>query len=265
MCAFNRIWAIILIATIALSFGASRVVANELRVQDDTYFVILPDSSLRAKFQIRLEAPVFLSSNDYVWGWLQGLHLFYNQRSFWEIGEPSAPFSEHNFNPGVAYIWSNEVPFTCGIGYEHMSNGLDGEDSRSLDRGFVQPSWHGIFDRIDVSVRAWAYSGETEPVDLHRYWGYAKPIITYRHDPLNEDESWRVRVSGHRGTDSDFYGIESTITYPLKLGGFNPLLVANWFYGYGERMLTLEEKENIFRIGFGFVVPGTDAIPFLSR
>lgn len=232
--------------------------ANDVYVRDDTYFAVVPDKTLRAKFQIRLEAPVFSETNPHVWAPLHGLWLFYNQKSFWEIGQPSAPFSEHNFNPGAYYGITNLGPLRISAGFEHISNGLGGDDSRSLNRYFANPSCLMLDGHVELALRAWVFAGETEPVDLHRYWGYIRPAISFNRDGQTPEEDLQVKVSGHIGSDTDYYGIETSAMWPLRRMKFNPNLFVDWWYGYGERLLTLDKKESIIRVGVGFNLPGRE-------
>lgn len=79
-----------------------------------------------------------------------GKHFFvtYTQKSFWSLSQDSAPFREHNFNPGV-FIYSDKwisrvlpgnshLDYAMETGYEHESNGVDGFDSRGWDRFYFK-------------------------------------------------------------------------------------------------------------------------------
>lgn len=75
----------------------------------------------------------------------------YSQKSFWSLSKDSAPFREHNFNPG-GFIYSDNritkflqnltgstsIKYASEIGVEHESNGIDGFDSRGWTRVYAK-------------------------------------------------------------------------------------------------------------------------------
>lgn len=100
---------------------------------------------------------------------LAPLHFGYSQRSWWDILEASAPFREHNYNPEVFWEFDRSTAASTvslnsahwldlfspdRIGFEHQSNGLGGEGSRSWDRIYLERDY-GISEMLSVNVKLW--------------------------------------------------------------------------------------------------------------
>lgn len=80
-------------------------------------------SDLTFQVSVRFNAVQDLNGWDFFWG--------YTQLSVWDVYRPSNPFRENTYMNGL--YASNDRFLT---GYEHRSNGRDGDDSRSLDYAF---------------------------------------------------------------------------------------------------------------------------------
>lgn len=114
-------------------------------------------------------------------------YLMYSQKAFWDIYASSKPFSEINFNPGIAvvrpfYFKGKRLSYAT-ISLEHESNGRDSIYSRTWNmlafslRTQVSPRWI-------VGVRAWLplVDKEDNP-DLIEYVGYGEASATYQIKP----------------------------------------------------------------------------------
>lgn len=63
-------------------------------------------------------------------GW--NVFLAYSQLTLWDFFRPSNPIRSNIYNPGAYVSYKGLL-----MGYEHKSNGYDGERSRSVNYGFV--------------------------------------------------------------------------------------------------------------------------------
>jgi phospholipase A1 len=86
-------------------------------------------------------------------------YLMYTQKAFWDIYANSKPFSEINFNPGVAIVrpfYLKGERLTYGtISLEHESNGRDSIYSRTWNmlafslKSQISPRWIVGSERMD--------------------------------------------------------------------------------------------------------------------
>lgn len=80
-------------------------------------------NDLTFQLSVRFNAVQDYNGWDFFWG--------YTQLSVWDVYRPSNPFRENTYMNG---LYASNDRFLAG--YEHRSNGRDGDDSRSLDYAF---------------------------------------------------------------------------------------------------------------------------------
>ena len=150
-----------------------------------------------------------------LWSIKQKVDIFatYSQRSVWDIYQPSCPFRETLYNPGIWAAWqtSNQVRLLFGI--EHESNGIGNEQSRSLNCATVaclyEPlenwrfgarAWYGYFyDNEDIYQGYFNYRG------IMQLWGtfhtrnerlqvtaLVNPTINFTKYNVQLEASWRL-------------------------------------------------------------------------
>lgn len=193
--------------------------------------------------------------------WVSELYLGYTQTSLWDWVGDSAPFTDTNYKPEV--LWSRariealRFPFASQVGLEagvtHESNGRARADSRSLNTVYVRPVvYFGDPARFHVRVapKVYAYWGDlTDNDDIDEYRGYCDLSITAgRRDALEIAAIARLGIEGEHGS------IQVDATYPLRtmgLGNFDMYLQAQYFGGYGESLITYDERTDAFRVGIG--------------
>jgi phospholipase A1 len=88
-------------------------------------------NSADIKYQVSFKQR--LSSKPFLGGFFP--YLMYTQKAFWDIYASSKPFSEINFNPGIAmvrpfYLKGGRLTYGT-ISFEHESNGRDSIYSRT--------------------------------------------------------------------------------------------------------------------------------------
>ncbi|GEM_PF-5273279 len=258
--------------------------ANVVVVEDHNYFVF--DEDLQIKFQVRLRAPLFKNRREDV-KFLNpaNLNIFYNQKSYWDFPEDSNPVDENNYNPGLMYAVQDafhhernkrfgQMDFALGL--EHISNGLTGLDSRSLNRYFFSTRLTHPSKKIDLQLKAWNYIN-MEPEDLDEKWGYGELGTSlyffgrgcWKGPEFTHPSSGPILTGTMRLGHDNRPGYEVTMTVPMRISicgnEFTPLIVLNYWDGYGERMLTLDERESYFRFGIGFNAPGPKQDPSLNN
>jgi phospholipase A1/A2 len=234
------------------------------------YFIAGPDSP-NAKFQVSFKyrlvnTGVGNGGEDESWlyrraKWTGGLHLAYTQRSLWDLDAESAPFLDSSYMPELLYELPRLINPESGwidrigaqIGFQHESNGKDGDSSRSLNIAYLRmPFVFGDENDFHVTFepRAWFYVGHLlENPDLADYRGY----VDVR---LKAGWAHGLQVAGwlRAGKDFDHGSAQVDVTYPLHnmlSNSFSIYLYGQYFTGYGESLLLYNERSEMWRVGIG--------------
>ncbi len=232
-----------------------------LSINEPMYFVLGGDGEdLTARFQLsfkyRLLDPDSLPVEWY--SPLAGLHFGYTQTSVWDLDSDSAPFYDTSYRPSLfwqgAFSGRGMTPALLRAGFEHESNGKDGDESRSVNVLFVQPAWSMEFDdgrSLIFAPRFYGYLDKDDNPDIQRYRGYADWIVRYGHENgLLLTALLRQGTGNHGSAQLD-------LTYPLRrplfarTGGF---LHFQLFQGYGESLLDYNVEQDLqVRVGISIV------------
>ena len=257
---FSHFFIPVLILAVSLGFSSrAQAYANENATSKwqaegykPNYFLYGdPDSKLSLSLKIK----VLEESNFY---------LAYSQLMFWELSEDSSPFKDVNYNPEIFYRkYVEDRPSTwvdVGI-FEHESNGLGGYDSRGWNRFYLLYSaeafsWEQA--KFYASFKAWVpYNAEETNEDITEYRGLWELNLTVAsflgEDYETSDLIFRVYGGGSNSIDPTQGGQE--ITLRLKgtaFKGLLPVFTVQYFNGYGESLLSYNEKESVWRVGIGF-------------
>lgn len=191
---------------------------------------------------------------------IEGLTFAYTQRSLWYIYDRSSPFKESNYNPQIFY--EKESPFKnfdfyrIG-GYYHCSNGRDGEDNRSIDKGYLEV-------QISYDIGKYLNIGFREKFSY--YYRLAPENHDYDHvKGLFETEIFAKIKSRHDYTDHERLYFKGEFThhyywYEIGLSGrilttkFQPHFYIQYYHGYGQFLLTYKQKSNDIRGGLIFEI-----------
>ena len=171
----------------------------------------------------------------------------YEQNSWWQITQDSAPFRESNYRPEL-YV-SAPVPFAdeLKIGAMHESNGKGGEESRSWNRLYAQSTWSA--DGFSITPRVWyAFWLDRTNEDIADYMGYGDLRASYTFGKQRLSALWRNGLyfdSSNRGA------IELNYSFPIFNSGFYGYL--RYFNGYGESLADYKRSANKIGIGLSFV------------
>jgi outer membrane phospholipase A len=237
-----------------------------LSINEPMYFVVggstdsVDTRDATARFQLSFKYRLFDADSLPV-EWLpllSDLYFGYTQSSLWDVGADSAPFNDTSYRP--SFFWQGAtgnkdlLPELLRTGYEHESNGKEGENSRSLNTLFVQPFWRTVFSdkrTLIFAPKVYGYLNKEGNTDIQHYRGYADWVFRYgREDGLIMATQLRLGTSGRGSAQFDF-------TYPFRralfsrTGGFMHLQL---FTGYGETLLDYNiDHGTQIRVGFSFV------------
>jgi outer membrane phospholipase A len=203
------------------------------------------NAQLQLSFKLRLYEPADKNSRRF----LDNLYFAYTQASFWDLTSDSKPFLDTSYMPSFFYyvpntdwrVGGNAVGLAAG--YEHESNGRDGADSRSIDILFVRP-YFSFGDTRDFhwtfSPKIYAYIEKSENPDIQKYRGYGDFRFTY-----GKDDDWQAAWILRKGTQSTAFSSDLQFTYPLNRlsAGLSGYLMAQYFTGYGEKLLDYNQRE----------------------
>jgi outer membrane phospholipase A len=194
---------------------------------------------------------------------LSSLRLGYTQRSLWDIQARSSPFYDTSYMPEIVFVTESPVPAESPswltwmgfrAGYQHESNGQDGDDSRSMNRAYVRARF------ILGSLRSWYVVMLPE---IHAYVGGvgANPQIKdYRGHGrlqlyLGHSDHFTLRLNAWAGKDFDHPSYQLDLTYPIRLRwlNFESFLHIQYFDGYGESLRAYDQKTSAMRMGVALV------------
>lgn len=205
-----------------------------------------------AQFQLSIKFPLLVN----LFGSTADIYAAYTNRSFWQVyHEDSAPFRETNHEPeawiqfhpgwklfGFKNTWNS-------IGINHQSNGQGDELSRSWNRLF---GWF-TFERenLAISFRPWLRisedSDQDDNPDITDYMGHYELLgsCKYKEHVFNLMTRNNLESGFERGA------VELSWSFPLA--GYDYLKgYVQWFYGYGESLITYDQRVN--KIGVGLVL-----------
>lgn len=184
-----------------------------------------------------------------------GIFLGYSQYMDWKLYNNSSPFYDINYNPEVfiksKYFLNRYLDYIKIAPYEHTSNGRDGEDSRSIDRTYIELQ-SSVSGKIcfGANLKGFCYySTEKNNEDYNKYSNYytAKFFISIG-DTLDENSKDEIYIKVG-GLEKGF--IESGII-SRKLWFMNPRFYLQFYHGYLENMIDYNEKNTAIRIGVIF-------------
>lgn len=229
-----------------------------LTVNEPMYFLVGADDDT-ARLQLSFKYRIFDPESAVVESLpaLRGLHFGYTQTSLWDLGVDSKPFRDTSYRPSFFYEWrfasdpSSEHRVGARAGYEHESNGRDGESSRSIDTLFATVDWRyglGNGSYVGVTPKVWTYLDRNENPDIYRYRGYGELGLRF-----GRDDGWLARLrlrraAGWKGST------QLDLSYPLTqrvLSETAIYLHLQVFDGVGETLLDYNKSQDTqFRIGF---------------
>ena len=208
-----------------------------------------------AKFQVSAKLPLYLEDTGF-----DGVYFGFTLTSFWQLynSEASKPFRENNYEPEI--FWQETADYsvlgykfnTFRVGFNHMSNGQSGLQSRSWNRLFASivfsdnddiyylKTWYRIPE--DEKEDPLDPTGDDNP-DIEDYYGrmelgYGRKIGAFKVLALLRNN---LDFDENRGS------IQLDFTYPIS-DRYEVLL--QYFNGYGDSLIDYNRSQE--RIGIGF-------------
>jgi len=219
---------------------------SPLEMYKPIYFVTGSRSD-QSKFQVSFKYSALKRYN-------YGIFIGYRQLSFWKIYDRSSPFGSTDYNPSV-FLKSKYLPFIENwtdyviiSPYEHLSNGRDKEESRSINRFYIQTQ-RSTGNHIDygVNIKVFGYYPLSKKnKDYNKYTNYyeTKLFVTIG-DNLKENvkEELYIKFSGWKK------GFIEGGLISRKLWKFNTRVYMQLYHGYLESTIKYNEKTTCLRIG----------------
>ena len=237
---------------------------SALSSYDPMYFAVGvgTSSDTTSKFQLSLKLQFFTEDSSLArhTPFLHDLYFGYTQTSIWNLGQSSSPFYDTSYQPRLFYysphIWESTgrgVRLGLETGVGHESNGRSGDDSRSLNTAYIKPIFT-LGQRTDwywtIAPKLLAYLNTADNPDIADYRGYAELEVAY-----GKDDSWQFKIWGRKGSAG--FATQLDVTYPLPsltFGNLNGYLLLQYFDGYGESLLSYNQRlKSQFRIGLAVV------------
>lgn len=239
----------------------ARSFEERLSAHEPIYF-IYGGSAPAAKFQFSVKYRL-LDLGGAEGRTLRSLQGGYTQRSLWDIDGPSSPFYDTSYMPEVFYQSLRPLSASTGnglalIGYQtgikHESNGREGDNSRSLNAGFIRPflafgsteKWHLV-----LVPEVFGYLGGLgDNADLKNYRGYGqlRAVLGYKNGPVLIYNGLAGKSLNHATTQLDF-----SVPIQSQRIGLKIYFLVQYFNGYGESLLRYNEKSESLRAGFSLV------------
>lgn len=207
-------------------------------------------ADLDTKFELGLTFSLFEGRENF--DFLAPLHIGYSQKSWWNISEESAPFTEHNYNPEIYWQFNQpqrplmgNPPFVDVVGLEHQSNGQAGILSRSWDRVYAQKEIY-LIPQLSVGIKVWdILERDSTNADIRGYLGNGQLSVMFR---PNDRTNLRWRIT--RGSDVKTFSYTFDIYY--RRPNVNGAFFIQYHDGYGEALASYYQKSKSLRGGFYF-------------
>lgn len=235
-----------------------------LQTHEPMYFVVgRREGVTSARFQLSFKYRLFDERSFLArFAPVDKLYFGYTQTSIWDLSEDSSPFRDTVYRPSLFYldpdVWSSAdgssvIGFSAGL--EHASNGRGGDDSRSINIAFVEPSWRKFLSDskwyVSVSPKLWGYLDKEDNPDIADYYGYGALNLK-----IGRVDGWLFGARWRKGTDT-MGAVQLDASYPIRrpffanAGGY---IHFQYFNGYGESLIDYNEKRaSQFRIGVSIV------------
>jgi outer membrane phospholipase A len=213
------------------------------------YFNLGAAGGTNAKFQVSLKYRLFASPRQPRDRFMDHLYFGFTQLALWDLHSESRPFLDTNFRPAVFYykpdLWTSaNRSLQAGVeaGYEHESNGRDGDRSRSIDVAYVRPrfQWRAIpTGTVTIQPKLVHYIDREDNPDIANYRGYGELAVR-----VGMDDGWMFSTILRRGKQGKG-SYELNYALPLRsisLGNLNGYLHFQYFHGYGESLISYNQR-----------------------
>lgn len=193
--------------------------------------------------------------------WIQGFHLAYTQTSFWDLEARSQPFKDTSYKPEVFFLTPNLLRKKDGsahiffqVGYQHESNGLDKDLSRSTNYLYLRPMI-SFYDTgsdlgIQIAPKLWTYVKNDEDTnsDLNDYRGYFDLEI-------KAGMAGGAVLEAHFQTARKGSSLYLDLTYPLSnlFKNIDLYIQLQYVNALAESLIHYQQRTRSVRLGFAIV------------
>lgn len=233
---------------------------NAISSYEPIYFAAGNRDGANARFQVSFKYRLFSPDDPAHPGFMDNWYFGYTQTALWDLHSNSIPFVDTTYNPSLFWardaLWSTtDKRWSLGLntGFEHRSNGKDGEDSRSINDLYVQPEFNHRFDggsTLSFQPRFKYYVWTDRDMGYGNALGYVDWKLRWAQDDgLILSGLYRQGTEGRNATQLE-------AAWPLKRTflHMNGHLYVQYFRGYGETLLGYDQKSSPqFRIGIALV------------
>jgi len=235
---------------------------KNIAAYEPMYFLVGTDPE-DSKFQVSFKYRFFNKKGTLAqkYPWVEGFHFAYTQTSFWDLKSESKPFEDTSYKPEFFFL-SSKVrtrfpwlqPF-LQTGFQHESNGLGGEDSRSTNYIYAKPIFIHYQEKnqlgIMVAPKVWAYVNNDDQtnLDLKDYRGFFDLEVK-----LGRADSFVL--GSHFQWAKEGASIALDLTYPLHRffkGNLGLYFQVEYVNALAESLLNYKERTEVVRLGFAIV------------
>jgi phospholipase A1 len=186
------------------------------------------------------------------------LYLGYTQTMFWNIYDNSAPFDDINYSPEIFYrLVEGDDKFirSVDLGFQHKSNGEDGDRSRSMNSLFLKTNFaskinrHSILGELKLQN---IYNKAESNKNIVRHMGYWELKLIFTHLLVHNTQRLDIEYlffAGKSVVDFGKGGRELGLVYRLGSENFNPAFYLQYYSGYAETLLHYDQKISQVRLG----------------
>lgn len=221
---------------------------------------------IEAKYQISIKFPIInnLFNNR------NHIFIAYTASSIWQIysTDVSSPIRDTDFNPEIFMRFHNDSDIFgltnsfWELGYSHLSNGRDGEASRSIETAFIKAYLEtenfSLQPKYIQHIKVRARTTNDLQVDLFakdpeiiNYIGKFEILAAYEH----RNALFSLTVRNNLSFTDNRGSVTASFSYPIFDGykSLEPIMLyVQYFNGYAENLL--DYKVHNQRIGIGFTL-----------
>jgi phospholipase A1/A2 len=224
---------------------------ESIKAHHPTY-IIGGDKDNQVKYQISFKYPLIYPFDS-------GICVAYTQLAHWNLYDKSSPFKELNHNPEIFIERNNPnkyIDFFRIAPYSHTSNGLDGENSRSIDACYAELQLSHTAGFLNFGIRE----------KIIGYLNIGRQNYNYRNYRGNFETEFFCQIPGKityfnhtrlyfKGEfTKHFYWYEAGLSFKIITNKFRPHIYIQYFRGYTEFLIDYNQKKNALRAGFIFDV-----------
>jgi outer membrane phospholipase A len=243
-----------------------------ISANEPIYFILGYKPGLNARFQLSFKYKPFETT------WLRHFGGAFTMTSLWDLHSTSMPFVDTTYRPSLSWYGDSKPLFgmrnlrlSWQVGmWEHESNGKGdtdiaktaaGDDSRSLNIGFVRPrlTWDVTEkDSFTVALKLYKYYDRAvQNRDISLYRGNADLQLQYQHDDWVFSGMFRCGRVGYYSELNLGIPQNSFIKWfspDLGKRNVHGWLLVQYISGYGETLLNYNQRiSEQIRVGFMLV------------